>query len=107
MPIYEYSCPRCGNFETTQRITEPPLKRCPTCKSKVERMLSRTSFILKGSGWYATDYGRSGKSGGESKSDSASANGSATASSSDGGSADKGGEKSASSGAGDKSTSAK
>ncbi len=60
MPIYEYRCPKCGTFETTQRITEPPLKRCPTCKSKVERMISATSFVLKGSGWYATDYARSG-----------------------------------------------
>jgi putative FmdB family regulatory protein len=60
MPIYEYHCPKCGTFETTQRITEPALKRCPTCKSKVERMISATSFVLKGSGWYATDYARSG-----------------------------------------------
>ena len=62
MPIYEYRCPKCGTFETTQRITEPALKRCPTCKSKVERMISATSFVLKGSGWYATDYARSGNS---------------------------------------------
>jgi putative FmdB family regulatory protein len=60
MPIYEYRCPKCGTFETTQRITDPALKRCPTCKSKVERMISATSFVLKGSGWYATDYARSG-----------------------------------------------
>ena len=60
MPIYEYQCPKCGTFETTQRITEPALKRCPTCKSKVERIISATSFVLKGSGWYATDYARSG-----------------------------------------------
>ncbi len=92
MPIYEYSCPRCGSFETTQRITDPPLKRCPTCKSKVERMLSRTSFILKGSGWYATDYARSGKSGGDSKADSASTDTPAAAKpASDAGSTDKGG----------------
>jgi len=62
MPIYEYQCPKCGTFETTQRITEPALKRCPTCKSKVERIISATSFVLKGSGWYATDYARSGSS---------------------------------------------
>jgi putative FmdB family regulatory protein len=58
MPIYEYKCPKCGEFEVTQRITENALKKCPTCKSKVERQLSRTSFILKGSGWYATDYAK-------------------------------------------------
>ncbi len=45
-----------------QRITEEPLRRCPTCKGKVDRIVSRTSFVLKGSGWYATDYGRSGSS---------------------------------------------
>jgi putative FmdB family regulatory protein len=60
MPIYEYHCPKCGTFETMQRITEPSLKRCPTCKSKVERMISNTSFVLKGTGWYATDYARPG-----------------------------------------------
>ena len=58
MPIYEYQCPKCGEFEVTQRITEDPLKRCPTCKSKVRKLISNTSFQLKGSGWYATDYAK-------------------------------------------------
>ncbi len=71
MPIYEYQCDKCGVFEMTQRITENALKTCPTCKSKVERIISNTSFVLKGSGWYITDYGRSGKNtGSESSSDS-------------------------------------
>jgi putative FmdB family regulatory protein len=56
MPIYEYSCPKCGEFEVTQRITEDPLKKCPTCKTKVRKLISNTSFQLKGSGWYVTDY---------------------------------------------------
>jgi putative FmdB family regulatory protein len=56
MPIYEYACPTCGQFEVTQRITDEPLKKCPTCKSKVRKLISNTSFQLKGSGWYATDY---------------------------------------------------
>ena len=56
MPIYEYSCPKCGEFEVTQRITEDSLKKCPTCKSKVRKLISNTSFQLKGSGWYVTDY---------------------------------------------------
>jgi putative FmdB family regulatory protein len=60
MPIYEYQCAKCGVFEVTQRITENPLKKCPTCKGKVERIISATSFVLKGSGWYATDYAKSG-----------------------------------------------
>jgi putative FmdB family regulatory protein len=58
MPIYEYRCNKCGVFEAMQGIKEAPLKKCPTCKSKVERQMSRGSFILKGSGWYATDYAR-------------------------------------------------
>jgi putative FmdB family regulatory protein len=57
MPTYEYSCPKCGEFEITQRITDQTLKKCPTCKSKVQKLISSTSFQLKGSGWYVTDYG--------------------------------------------------
>jgi putative FmdB family regulatory protein len=60
MPIYEYRCEKCGDFETTQRITDAPLQRCPTCRRKVRRLISSTSFQLKGSGWYVTDYARSG-----------------------------------------------
>jgi putative FmdB family regulatory protein len=56
MPIYEYSCLTCGTFEVSQRITEKPLKRCPTCRGKVAKLISSTSFQLKGSGWYVTDY---------------------------------------------------
>jgi len=58
MPIYEYQCENCGEFEVTQKITDNPLKRCPTCKGKVKRLISNTYFQLKGSGWYLTDYGR-------------------------------------------------
>lgn len=58
MPIYEYHCSKCGVFEVTQRITEDPLKKCPTCHHKVQKLISNTSFQLKGSGWYITDYGR-------------------------------------------------
>lgn len=61
MPIYEYKCPKCGVVEVTQRITEAPLKKCPNCKSKVERMISRSSFVFRGTGWYATDYANKGK----------------------------------------------
>ncbi len=56
MPIYEYGCQNCGTFEVTQRITDKPLRRCPTCKGKVGKLISSTSFQLKGSGWYVTDY---------------------------------------------------
>jgi putative FmdB family regulatory protein len=61
MPIYEYRCEKCGDFEVTQRITEDPLKKCPTCKRKIRKLMSNTSFQLKGSGWYVTDYARAGK----------------------------------------------
>ena len=69
MPIYEYQCQKCGTFETTQRITEKTLAKCPTCKGKVKKLISNTSFQLKGTGWYVTDYARKGKNG-ESKGDS-------------------------------------
>src|SRR3954468_11375937 len=67
MPIYEYNCEKCGTFETTQRITEKPLNRCPTCKGKVKKLISNTSFQLKGTGWYVTDYARKDKPAGKSE----------------------------------------
>lgn len=57
MPIYEYQCRKCGKqFEAFQGITEPDLKTCKFCRGKVQKMMSLSSFSLKGSGWYATDY---------------------------------------------------
>ena len=57
MPIYEYQCKKCGKqFEVFQGITEPDVKTCKFCKGKVHKMMSLSSFSLKGSGWYATDY---------------------------------------------------
>jgi len=61
MPIYEYQCRKCGHFEVTQKITGKALSRCPTCKGKVKKLISNTSFQLKGSGWYLTDYARKEK----------------------------------------------
>ena len=61
MPVYEYECQKYGTFETTQRITDEPLSKCPTCKGKVKKLISNTSFQLKGTGWYITDYARKGK----------------------------------------------
>jgi putative FmdB family regulatory protein len=66
MPIYEYRCAKCGEFEEMQRITDPPLERCPKCRRKVTRLISNTSFHLKGSGWYVTDYAGKGKGGDKS-----------------------------------------
>ena len=65
MPIYEYQCSKCGVLEVTQRITEDALKKCPTCHHKVQKLISNTSFQLKGTGWYITDYGRGSGSDGE------------------------------------------
>jgi putative FmdB family regulatory protein len=58
MPIYEYQCDKCeSEFEAEQRITDDPLKTCPRCRSrKVKRLISQTSFVLKGSGWYSDLY---------------------------------------------------
>lgn len=69
MPIYEYECQNCGTFEVTQRITDKSLSKCPTCKSKIKKLISNTSFQLKGTGWYITDYARKGQTNGEAKGD--------------------------------------
>jgi putative FmdB family regulatory protein len=60
MPLYEYACKQCGSFEVMQRISEDPLTQCPTCGAKVTKLISRSAFHLKGSGWYATDYAKNG-----------------------------------------------
>ena len=59
MPVYEYQCAKCEHeFERQQRITEDPVKTCPQCKSRrVKKLISQTSFVLKGGGWYADGYG--------------------------------------------------
>ena len=57
MPIYKYTCEKCGSHvEVIQKVSDPPLKRCSKCRGKLSKDVSRTSFQLKGSGWYATDY---------------------------------------------------
>ena len=60
MPTYQYRCEKCRHeFEEYQRITAAPLKTCPKCKGKVQRIITGGSgVIFKGSGFYATDYGR-------------------------------------------------
>ncbi len=57
MPTYEYECDACHRvFEVRQRITEDPLTTCDACGGAVHRLLSAAPFILKGEGWYVTDY---------------------------------------------------
>lgn len=57
MPTYEYECDKCRVvFEIRQRITEPALTTHDDCGGAVRRLLSPAPFILKGDGWYVTDY---------------------------------------------------
>ena len=66
MPIYEFRCDRCDTlFEQILSIDDRGKKRCPECGKPARRVISRSSFQLKGSGWYATDYRPAPKSAGE------------------------------------------
>jgi putative FmdB family regulatory protein len=57
MPIYEYRCVKCNEqFEVMQKITDDPLSTCELCGGNLKRLITNTSFVLKGSGWYVTDY---------------------------------------------------
>jgi putative FmdB family regulatory protein len=58
MPFYEYECPSCRYYlEVLQKITDRPLKKCPSCgKAGFKRLVSAPVFRLKGSGWYETDF---------------------------------------------------
>lgn len=58
MPIYEYQCQECGHhFDAMQKISDDPLKECPSCKANaLKKLISAPAFHLKGSGWYVTDF---------------------------------------------------
>ena len=59
MPIYEYLCEQCGTLiEKIQKFSDPPLTRCEKCEGKLSKVLSQSSFVLKGSGWYLSDYSK-------------------------------------------------
>ncbi len=55
MPVYEYKCPKCGHFEVEQPITADALRTCPKCGKPVKKLISRSTVIFKGSGFYVTD----------------------------------------------------
>lgn len=57
MPVYEYQCTKCKKeFEVMQKITDEPLSVCSACGGELKKLITNTSFVLKGSGWYITDY---------------------------------------------------
>lgn len=63
MPIYEYQCEKCSNIdELLMSLSDPAPTHCSKCQGPVHKKLSNTSFALKGSGWYATDYKKSSPS---------------------------------------------
>ena len=74
MPTYDYKGPKCGTeFQEFQKITAKPGAKCPKCGAKAERQLSGgAGLVFKGSGFYLTDYGRSGQA---KKSDSGESSG--------------------------------
>lgn len=60
MPIYEYRCKACGQtVEVIQKVDDRPLRKCTECSGAMEKLISRTSFHLKGGGWYMNSYDKS------------------------------------------------
>ena len=88
MPTYDYRCDQCDRtFEVRQRISEAPLPTCERCGGPIRRLLAAAPFILKGGGWYVTDYPSEGRKKGmeaEKKSSADSTSTPSTTSSSDG-----------------------
>jgi len=68
MPIHEYQCRKCeAVVERIEGVHDGPMRKCPTCGGKVDQMMSAGAFILKGTGWYATDYGTKSHDNGNGK----------------------------------------
>ena len=62
MPIYEYECTKCGEVEEVfQKFSDKPLKKCRHCAGKLHKLISQSTFHLKGTGWYVTDYANKSK----------------------------------------------
>lgn len=65
MPIYEYECTKCTKIEEIfQKYSDKPLIRCQHCGGKLQKLISQSTFHLKGTGWYVTDYANKSKSNG-------------------------------------------
>ncbi|GMQ80016.1 MAG: zinc ribbon domain-containing protein [Thermodesulfobacteriota bacterium] len=63
MPIYEYECSKCGRIdEVLQKFSDRPLAKCKHCSGKLHKLISHSSFHLKGTGWYITDYANKSQS---------------------------------------------
>ena len=63
MPIYEYECTKCGKIEEVlQKFSDNPLVKCKHCSGKLHKLISHSSFHLKGTGWYVTDYANKSRS---------------------------------------------
>jgi putative FmdB family regulatory protein len=57
MPIYEYECKKCGyHMEVWQKFSDPEMTKCELCKGRIRKLISQSTFHLKGTGWYVTDY---------------------------------------------------
>lgn len=57
MPLYEYQCDKCGKVvEAIQKFSDDPLTKCEECGGELKKLISKSSFALKGKGWYVTDY---------------------------------------------------
>jgi len=57
MPVYEYKCVQCDEqFEVMQKMSDDPLTKCRSCGGELKKLIANTSFVLKGGGWYVTDY---------------------------------------------------
>ena len=62
MPVYEYECQECKKvFEVQQKIVDKALSDCPECQAPVKKLMSMSSFQLKGGGWYADGYSSTAK----------------------------------------------
>ncbi len=67
MPIYEYECQKCGDHtEVLQSFSDKPIKKCESCNGKMKKLISQSTFHLKGTGWYVTDYASKSSSANES-----------------------------------------